>query len=708
MRNRYGKFLLTGFVLLVSGLIELRADDRGDDPLAKQVTIRRDTFGVPHILAQTEEAAYFGHGYASAEDHVLVLGRLFLQARGEEAAHFGEKFADNDFRVKTMRMHEGARSGYDRMPPWVQRIIDAYAAGYNRFVTQHRAELPDWVLPVTGVDVLAHARRVILLEFCMDLRQLERIGGKSARLPRSDEHADMVGSNMWGLGKERTVSGKGILLGNPHLRWAGSQLFYESHLTVPGKVNLSGTSLIGTPGIAIGFNEHLGWSHTVNQHDSEDVYELTLAPGDPPSYVYDGKPVPLARTEVAVQVKTDKGLETRRRTVYWSHYGPVLLRQGDKAYALKSASIDECRFVEQWNLMGKARTLEEFRHALDMQALPMFNICYADKEGNCFYLFNGRFPDRPSGYNWAGVVPGNTSASEWNRILPQSRLPSLVNPPGGYVQNCNSAPWYTNLQKIIDRRKFPPDLTPNFNDLRQQHSLEMLDNGRRFTLEDVKQSKNTMKLLLADRVKKDLVQLAQGQTVEGTSLQEAARVLEAWDNTVARDSKGSVLFVDFWRKYTKAVPMPFAVDWDESKPASTPYGIRDKEKARQALAAAMRDVKERFGSLSVPWGDVYRLRRGKVDIPVGGLTGEFGAFRVIGYQEQKDGKFLALGGDSYVLAVEFTNPPTAYSILAYSQSDDPRSPHYTDQTELFAREKWKRAWFTEEDIAKNLERSYHP
>jgi acyl-homoserine-lactone acylase len=513
---------------------------------------------------------------------------------------------------------------------------------------------------------------------------------------------------MWGLGKERTVSGKGILLGNPHLRWSGSHLFYESHLTVPGKLNLSGSSLIGTPGIAIGFNEHLGWSHTVNQHDSDDIYELTLQPGDPPSYVYDGKPVPLSRTEISLTVKTGDRLETVTRPVYWSHYGPVLKREGDRAYAFKSANLDEYRFVEQWNLMGKARSLEEFRSILDMQALPMFNICYADREGNCFYLFNGRFPERPPGYSWEWIVPGNTSATEWNRLLPQNRLPFLVNPPGGYVQNCNSAPWYTNLQKILDRRQYPEDLTPNFNDLRQQHSLVMLDNGRRFSLEEVMQSKNTMKLLLADRVKADLVKLARAETAKGPSLKEAAEVLQAWDNTVARDSKGSVLFVNFWRKYARDNLRPFAVAWDERKPASTPYGIGDRDRAVQALAAAADEVRQRYGSLGVPWGEVHRLRRGKLDVPVGGLTGEFGAFRIIGYEEQPDGKFVARGGDSYVLAVEFTTPPTAYSIMAYSQSDDPRSPHHTDQTELFAREEWKRAWFTEEDIARNLKRSYRP
>ncbi|HSE97805.1 MAG TPA: penicillin acylase family protein, partial [Blastocatellia bacterium] len=148
--------------------------------------------------------------------------------------------------------------------------------------------------------------------------------------------------------------------------------------------------------------------------------------------------------------------------------------------------------------------------------------------------------------------------------------------------------------------------------------------------------------------------------------------------------------------------------WDERHPASTPHGIGDDEQALQSLAAAAKEIKQKYGSLEVAWGDVHRLRRGSLDLPVGGLTDDFGAFRIIGYAPDKDGKFVAMGGDSYVLAVEFTTPPTAYSIVAYSQTDDPASPHHTDQTALFSEEKWKRAWFTEEDIKNNLERSYNP
>jgi acyl-homoserine-lactone acylase len=413
---------------------------------------------------------------------------------------------------------------------------------------------------------------------------------------------------------------------------------------------------------------------------------------------------------------------------------------GQKAYALKSANLEEHRFVEQWSLMGKSRSLDEFRSVLDLQALPMFNICYADKEGNVFYLCNGRFPDRavgevgptnkdepvgndgplgefgpygyarPVGYDWLGVVPGDTSATEWNRMLPQSRLPHLVNPPGGYVQNCNSAPWYTSLQAPIDRRRFPFWFSRNINGFRQQKSLLMIDADESITLEEVQRYKCDPKWLGAEKFKEDLVKIATAEHAEHGSaeLKEAADVLSEWDNRGARDSKGALLFATIMRKYW-ARGAPTAVDWNEDRPVSTPSGIGSAETGRECIVEAVREMKERYGALAVRWGDVHRLRRGTVDVPIAGVEEDvMGAFRNIDYRREKDGKFAAAGGDSYVLAVEFTSPPTAYSISAYSQSSDPSSPHHCDQSALFADEKFKRAWFTEEEIAQNLERSYHP
>jgi acyl-homoserine-lactone acylase len=718
-----------GWLVLACGFLAApSAGSEPDDGLASQVTIRRDKFGVPHILAPTEEAAAFGQGYAVAEDHALVLARLLLRGRNEEAEYFGEKFAESDLLGKILHMYEGAETGYALSPPGVRRIMDGYAAGYNRYVRQHRAELPPWVKPATAVDFLAHGRRVVLMEFSMNLGQLKDIGkdkNKSTALPAAvDDFAK--GSNMWAIGKGRSASGNALLMGNPHLDWAGSQIWCEAQITVPGKINMYGATLIGSPVITVGFNENLGWSHTVNLHDSDDVYELTLDPKDPRKYVYDGQSVPLRKDEVTVKIKTDSGIVADKHEVWWSHYGPVMKVDGGKAYAFKSANMNEYGMVEQWNLMAKAKNLDEFRRVLDMQALPMFNICYADKKGNVFYLFNGRFPDRPAGYDWEGVVPGNTSATEWNHVLPQYRLPSLVNPKGSYVQSCNSSPWYTNLEQIIDRRRYPKDLTPTFNSMRTQLSLEMLENDPKLSLEKVLRYKYNTKLLLADRVKEDLLKAVRGQTVNGIQLDEAAELLQQWDNTTARDSKGAFLFTEFWRRYGKEAKKPYVTPWDEKQPASTPLGLGESDTAREALAAAVKALKQEYGTLAVTWGDVHRLRRGNLDVPIGGFIseyrdpkvfeefrgapfGDFGAFRIVRYnKDETDGKYVAKGGDSFVFAVEFTSPPTAHSICAYSQTDDPKSPHHTDQSALFAKEEWKRVCFTEEDIAKNTERSYHP
>lgn len=690
------------------------AGGAADDDLASKVTIRRDTYGVPHILAETEAAAAFGYGYAAAEDHVLLIGRLYLKARGEEAEYFGEEFAESDLLTKQLRVHEGAAAAYATMQPWFQRVLDGYARGFNRYVAQHRAELPGWVKPITAVDVAAHAHRVVVVEFCMNLRQIQKLnedldGKKVSSNPASSTRfAAEVGSNMWGIGSGRSENGNALLLGNPHLLWSGSHTWHEVHTTVPGKINFMGAALAGLPGAGLGFNEHLGWSHTVNPHDCDDIYMLTIDPADPGRYLYDGGSLPFSKETIAVNVKGPDGVQRVQREIYRSHFGPIVAMKGGKAYAFKSPNFDDYDFMQQWYMMTKTTSLEEFRNVLDMQAIPMFNIGYADADGNCFYLFNGRFPDRPDGYDWSGIVPGNTSDAEWTHVLPQRRLPSLLNPRGDYIQNSNSAPWYTNLNEIIDRTAYPSYLSPPGNSLRTQLGLEMIEADDSMTLDEVMKYKFNTKLLLADRVKRDVVNIARNRTFDGIELNGAVDLLDSWDNTASRESVGSVLFVTFWSKYLEQANPTYAVPWEERHPASTPYGIGDPDAALAALSAAVREMNQNFGRIDVRWGDVFRLRRGDVDIPLGGQTGDLGAFRVIWFQADKDGKMVARGGDSYVFAVEFSDPVRAYSVLAYSESDDPKSPHYTDQTKLFANEQFKPAWFSEADIARNLSRSYHP
>jgi acyl-homoserine-lactone acylase len=213
------------------------------------------------------------------------------------------------------------------------------------------------------------------------------------------------------------------------------------------------------------------------------------------------------------------------------------------------------------------------------------------------------------------------------------------------------------------------------------------------------------RLVLANRLKPDLIALIEKRGDASEDLKQAAEVLKRWDNFASVTSRGAVLFADWWVEYSRELRSPFKTAWSAEQPLTTPTGIGDPDRAIAALSRAVAEMKKQYGDIAIEWGAVHRLRRGSMDLPVGGWNG---TFRAIGYTRDKSGKWIANFGDRYVLAVEFTNPPTAYSVMAYSQSSNSDSKHFNDQTELFAQGRFKPLWFTEEDIRKLLERAYHP
>lgn len=682
------------WVCLIATALPCRAND-----LAQKALIRRDTYGIPHLLAETEEAAAFAQGYATAEDHFMEMARLFLRARGEQAAVFGAKYLNEDIVIHKLGIWETAQEHFKDLPPLMQMILDGYAGGYNLYLAGQREQkrAPDWAAPISGVDVLAHCRAVLLLDFSLDLSPWRMAAD---RVPG-------FGSNMWVIGQGRSQSGHGILLANPHLRWGGSHTFHEVQLTVPGKINISGATLIGFPVVTIGFNDYLGWSHTVNEHHSEAVYELKLNANNHHEYYYEGHLLALQEKPFTVRVKNADGLESKSEIALWSHFGPIIRISGDRAYAYRSANLNDINFLTQYNQMAKAKSWAAFRSALDMQELTMFNLGYADRQGNIFYLYNGRIPVRPAGYDWKRPLPGDDSMAEWYTIHPISALPQLFNPASGYLQNCNDAPWYATTGAAIDRTKYPDYEGDKDLGLRGQTSIQMLEAARRITLEDVKRDKYNESLLLAIRLKPELLALAKQRNGENADLAEAIAVLQQWDNRAAAESRGAMLFVQWWEDYKRKTTSPFKTAWNEDKPFDTPCGIGNAEAAVAALLSASATLKATYSRLDIAWGEVHRLRRGNLDLAAGGMSG-MGSFRAIVYRQDQDKKWVGAAGDSYVLAVELAAPPVAYSVMAYSESSNPLSKHYNDQLELFAQHRYKRVWVSEADIKANLERAYHP
>jgi acyl-homoserine-lactone acylase len=682
--------------------------------LASQVQIRRTQFGVPHIKGDSFEAAAFGFGYCQAEDHLTNILRGVLDARGELAENFGpganDKNVEADFLSRHYRVHQRAVATYPKLDPDYRAMLEGFAAGLNYYVARHRGSVPAWAPMVTGQDVAAYGLAGIM-RFAFNrsdiLKTFLKAQGVSTAALDDAPDETTIGSNMWAFAPSRSRSGHAILMGNPHQPWAPVSTYYEAHMIVPGKLDFYGSTFIGRPILTSGWNEYLGWSHTVNYPDLEQIYELDLDPRSPDHYLFDGGSVPLERDDVVIRLKSGGKPTTESRTFWHTPLGPVVHRSSDKVYVLRSACYENYRAYEQWLRMTQAKSYAEFRETVEMNQLPMFNICYADREGNIFYLWNGTVPVLPHPARKSEAVHATRSSEVWTKFHATRELPQLFNPPGGYVQNSNSPPYLTNLFAPLDPARYPSYFGANDLSLRTQHSLRLVHNDKKFTLEEVCDLKHSPLMLLAERVKGDLLDALRAEP-KSPELEQGIRTLENWDDTVAAGSRGGTLFANWWERYAPKGIGKFAVAWSAADPITTPRGLADRQRAVKTFFAAMREVNTLYGRPDIAWGDVHRIRKGNVDLGVGGGDGKMGCFRVLEFRKDRDGKLAANRGDSWVFAVEFTQPPKAYTVVAYSQSDVAGTPHFSDQAPLFSAGKLKRAAFTDAEIAAQLLKTYRP
>lgn len=656
-------------------------------PCAAASAIRRDTYGVPHILADTEPEAAFLHGYAAAEDHLELMARLYLRAQSRQSEFFGAASLEDDFFFKQLQIQEKAAHALASLPPLMRHIVERYAEGYNAFLARAGARRPAYAQPIRAVDVVAHCYAVLLSDFS--------IATRPERLPAD---RPSPASNMWMLGGAKTESGRGILLANPHLRWEDAFTFHEVHLRVPGQIDIYGVAFVGSPVVGIGFNAMLGWSHTVNQVDASDIYRLTLDVTKT-SYRFDDKWRPLRSTTVTLKVRTDEGLRDESRVLWWSHHGPVLRVSGTTGYALKTAIGDEGLFLLQWHDMAKAKSLAEFQAALDIQGLPMFNVGYADRDGHIYFLAGGRVPVRPSGYEWSGIVPGDTSRTEWSVLHPNRELPQKLDPKSGYLQNSNEPPWFVNRREPIPPEGYAKYMTAGVMSARAQISQDLLEARPRFTLDAVVSAKFNARSLVAAGVKPDLVAALRAEHDE--HLDAAAAILTGWNDSMDADSRGAVLFNIWWEDYSRKAKPAL------SGPPSIPR-LADHVQAVQSLRIAIDQLAKRGAALDTAWGDVYRLQRGVMDLPMSGCAFALACFRAMQFRPGANGRQAAYYGDTFIMAVEFGQTPRAYGVLAYSQSSNPASPHFNDQARLFASSRLREIWFTEAQIAANQESTFRP
>jgi len=680
--------LLLGFILTVCLSFYIPASGLA------QTEILWDSWGVPHVYGKDATGIFQAFGWAQMQSHGDLILRLYGQARGRAAEYFGETYLNSDRYVRTMGIPTRAKVWYEQQNPKMRGFLDAFATGINNYVKEHPDKINNEVkavLPISGIDVLAHVQRVIHFTFVVNQDELKS---------RVNNNQTTPGSNGWAIAPSHSTTGKAMLLANPHLPWSDSYLWYEAQLTAPG-IDAYGAALVGMPVFAIAFNNNLGWTLTVNTHQGWNKYELKLTDN---GYLFDGKVRAFATDTQTIKIKQKNGtMREEPLIVQQSIHGPIIDEntQEQKAITLRVVGLDQPQMMQQFWDMAASTKLSEFEAAIKRLQLPMFNLIYADRNDHILYLFNAQVPIHSQGnWNyWQGTIPGDTSATLWTKTHSYSDLPRVLDPLSGWLQNANDPPWTTTFPQVLNPNNYPSYLAPRLMSFRAQRSARMLLEKPKISFEEMIANKFSSRLELADRILDDLIAAARNN---GTEIgRQAADVLSSWDRQTEANSKGAVLFA-VWARSMPPTQL-FATPWNENSPLDTPKGLANPIKAVQVLEAAATRVNLLYGTLDVPWGEVARLRYGTLDLPVSGGPGRFGIFRVIDLIPAKDAKFQQVAGDSYIAAIEFSNPLKAKVLMTYGNATQPGSPHIGDQLPLYARNQLRQAWRTRKEVEANLE-----
>lgn len=662
-----------------------------------------DKWGVPHIYSESTEGLFYAQGWAMAKQHGNLVLKLYGEARGRAAEYRGEKLAAQDRLFRTLGVPFIGKRNYDNSDEFTHHSYQAFIKGFNDYISVNKKQFKVEnlaVYPAKPEDITAHFYRILYVVFAGRREisakwpaQRASLLASNERVETPSEHGAQLGSNTWAIGPNKSASGNAMLLMNPHLPWSDLFLFWESHFN-SNSLNFSGITLVGIPGMEIGFNQYLGWSHTVNSIDLVDRYDLTLAGG---GYLYDGKVKPFdIRTETMKIKQADGSFISETIQIKSSIHGPVIKANKTSALAVRIAGTDRTGSSSQYWKMMNAKNLKEFKSALSEHQMPYFNTMYADKQGDIFYISNGFYPKRKSGnYNfWQGLIPGDSSDFFWDKLYVVDDLPQITNPQLGAIQNSNDSPWTSTIPMTIRAKDYPSTMAWGESmDFRNQQSTRMLMSDDKITFDELFNYQQSTKLEMADHVLDDLIPMAKRSN--NPILKKAANVLANWDKTTDAQSTGSVLFVEWVNHSGRNI---FSDKWSAAKPWSTPTVLADAKKALENLEAASKSVIKKYGKLDILWGDVYRVKMGKYDAPANGHLGSTGSFRVLAYRKDKQDTYTAFHGDTYVTAVEFGEQVKARGLLSYGNASEDSSPHKGDQIPMFARKQWREIPFTREQV----------
>ncbi len=691
-------FLLIIFMMTAPAFAKPVSEVAETPPLARQVTIYRDRFGIPHVHGRTDAAAAFGFGYAQSEDNFARLEDNFIRAAGRRAEVFKkselseflrESAVAEDRLNRLLEIPRLAQEEYRRLDPRMRAIVDGFVAGINYYIAGH-PEAPKLLRRVEGWQPLAFIR----YNYYQNGFAFIARGPELQELPLEDSAGR--GSNGWAISPKRTRDGHALLFINPHLPFFGPGQVYEGHVMSDEGWNFTGYTRFGVPFPYVGHNESAGWVSTDNFADVADLYvEHFDRPGDPLAYRYGTGYRRATEWQDSIRVKSAPGLETRTFRFRKTHHGPIVATKDGNPVALKMARFESDGWLAEWFAMTRARNLTEFRAAMRPMNTLFGNAMFADRDGNTFYVYNGAIPRRDPSFDWSRPVDGSDPRTEWQGIHDFEELPQLTNPPSGWMQNCNGTPFLLTDVGNPDPGRYPKYMATEQDTNRAMQSRKNLAGRDRWTFEDLEQAAFDTRSWSADTELAGTIRAARAAGGRSQRVNRALDILAAWDGR---------------QRIDQAAPLVFESWVTESRP--------DLDSA--ALSAALDKLERDYGRWDIPFGEATRLQRfndvegrspddanPSIAVPgVSPLLGGIFTFAAALFPGRRH-RYGLMGG-TYVSVVEFGPKVRAKAVHVYGASGDPASPHYFDQAPLYARGEFRPAWFTLEEIKANLEAAYQP
>ncbi|RZS41269.1 acyl-homoserine-lactone acylase [Herbihabitans rhizosphaerae] len=719
--------------------------------------IRTTEYGLPHIVARDYAGAGFGQGYVAARDHQCVIGEGMVSLAGERSRYFGPEGSPTNTLVRA-RTNLSSDAYFRALEDNVRRLVDApaplgpqqgvrdmvrgYALGYNKFLGERQHTSCDgapWLRPMTELDVYRRAYAWGLAFGWSSTPDQFASGPGAAGSAPADRPMSGPGSNSIAFGRNATANGRGISIGNPHLPWVGDYLWHQTHVTIPGRLNVAGAGFVGMPTIALGHNETMAWSGTmVDAVRPFTLFELTLVPGSPTTYLVDGRPEPMRRRDIGVDVRRpDENVGRETRTQWWTRYGPVVTGAhgidtpwtAERAFAMADPNAGNLRLLNSLFEIGHARDARQVHDAIRRtQGLSLFNLLATDSHGATLYSGATVVPNVPDAHaarcntalgqetfaaDGIAVLDGSRTGCAWrtdaDAIQPgtfgPANLPILER--SDYVANSNESYWLTNASAPMPKHARILGTAEETRNVRTRDTLvEIRDQLAKepFTGDGARNLLLSNRSHAAELTIPGLLRLCPSL---GEDLREACDALARWDLKSNVDSRGTVLFNRFW---TKVDVLPEAQLWRNpylpSDPVNTPNTL---DITNPAIATAFADAVKELRAANIrpdaPLGEHLATERGGRRFPLAGAPGETGTFNVINARWDPARGYVGVGepganGSSYLHVISFgeSRCPDARTLTVYSQSSDPLSPHHADQTDLLARKEMVRTRFCERDI----------